>query len=55
MDDMRNTYRILVRKPEGQGQLGRLSHSCEDNIQMGLKETGHENVDWSHLAQSRDE
>jgi hypothetical protein len=55
MDEMRNAYRILVRKPEGQGQLGKHSHSWEDNIQMDLKEAECEDVDWIHLAQDRDE
>jgi len=27
----------------------------EDNINMGLKETGYEDVDWIHLAQDGDQ
>jgi hypothetical protein len=46
---------ILVGKPEGKRHLGRPRRSWEDNIRLGLKETGREIVDWIHLAQVRDE
>jgi hypothetical protein len=49
MDEMRNGYKILVEKTE------RDSSEWEDNIKIGLIETGWENVDWSHLAQDRDQ
>jgi hypothetical protein len=38
--EKRNTYRFLVRKPEGKKSLGRPSHRWEDNIEMCLKEVG---------------
>jgi hypothetical protein len=37
MRAMRNAYKILVRKPEGNGPLGRSRCRYEDNIKMGLK------------------
>jgi hypothetical protein len=55
MGDMRNAYRILVRKPEGDRLLRRPRHRWEDNIRMDLKEIGWECVDWMHLAQERDQ
>jgi hypothetical protein len=35
--EKRDTYRILKRKPEGNKQLGRPRHRCEDNIKMDRK------------------
>jgi hypothetical protein len=35
---MRNAYTVLVRKPKGSNQLGRLKHRWEDNVKMDLKE-----------------
>jgi hypothetical protein len=40
MGDMRSAYKIVVGKPEGRRPLGRNRHRWEDNIRMGLKETG---------------
>jgi hypothetical protein len=34
---MRNVYKVLVRKPEGNIPLGRLRRRWEDNIKMDLK------------------
>ena len=34
----RGVYRILVAKPEGKKQLGRLRRRWEDNIKMDLQE-----------------
>jgi hypothetical protein len=31
-------YRVLVRKPEGKGKLGRLRLRWEDNIKIVLQE-----------------
>jgi hypothetical protein len=52
--EMRNSYRILVVNPEGKRPLGRPRRGCEDNIKMGQREIGWEDVDWIHLAQYRD-
>jgi hypothetical protein len=55
MGEMRNVYRILVRKPKGKRPLRKPRHRCEDNIRMDLTEVGWESVDWIHLAQNRDQ
>jgi hypothetical protein len=34
MGEKRNTYRVLVGKPEGKRQLGRLRHRRKNNIMM---------------------
>jgi hypothetical protein len=39
MGEKRNTYRILVGKPEGKIPLGRPRRRRVDNINIGLKET----------------
>jgi hypothetical protein len=52
MGDIRNTYKILVRKPERIRPCGRFRSRWVD-IKMDLKETGCEDVDWIHLAQDR--
>jgi hypothetical protein len=49
MGQMRNTYKTLVRKPEGEGPIGR------PRRRIYLRETGRENVDWIYLAQFRDQ
>jgi hypothetical protein len=54
MGEMRNTYKILVRKPEGKRPLGRCRHRWEDNIKKDFTEIRWEVVDWVHLAQDRD-
>jgi hypothetical protein len=40
MGEMRNVYKILVRKPEGKRPLGRPGHRWEGNIRIDLKEIG---------------
>jgi hypothetical protein len=45
MGEMRNAYKVLVTKPEGEKLLGRHSHAWEDNIKTGLKEIECEGVD----------
>jgi hypothetical protein len=49
----RNTYRLLVGKPEGKRQLGRPRRKWIDNIKMDLSETGLNVVDWIGLAQDK--
>jgi hypothetical protein len=48
--EMKNVYRFLVGKPEGNRPFWGLRNRWED-ISMNLKETGYEGVDWIHLAQ----
>jgi hypothetical protein len=55
MGEMRNSYKILVRKPEVNRLLGRPERRREDNIKMDVRERGLEVVDWIHLAQDRDD
>jgi hypothetical protein len=49
----KTTYKILVMKPEEKRPLD--SHMCrwEGNINMDLKETGCEDVDWIQLIQDK--
>jgi hypothetical protein len=39
MEEMRNSYKILVTNPVRKTYLGRPRHRWEDNIKMDLKET----------------
>jgi hypothetical protein len=55
MGAMRNTYKILVTRPEGERSHGRPRHRWEDNIRMDLRAIGWEGVDWIHMAQDRDQ
>jgi hypothetical protein len=52
---MRNSYRILVGKPEGKGQLGRPRRRWVNNIKMDLREIGWGGMDWIDLAQDKDQ
>jgi hypothetical protein len=49
----RNTYRLLVRKPEGKRRLGRPRRRWVENIKMDLGEVGWSGADWIALAQDR--
>jgi hypothetical protein len=40
MGEKRGACRVLVGKPEGKRQLGRLRRRWEDNIKMDLQEVG---------------
>jgi hypothetical protein len=55
MGEKRNAYVILVGKPEGKRPLGRPGHRWEDNIKMDLREIGWDGMDWTDLAQDRDQ
>jgi hypothetical protein len=50
-----DAYIISDGKPEGKEPLGRPRRRWEDNIRMGLREIGWEDVDWVHLAEDRDQ
>ena len=54
MGEGRVVHRVLVGKPEGKRQLGRLRRRWEDNIKMDLQEVGGSCGDWMELAQDRD-
>jgi hypothetical protein len=53
MREKRNTYRLLVGKPEGKRLLGRPRRRWVDNISMDLGEVGWGDVDWIGLAKDR--
>jgi hypothetical protein len=55
MREKRNSYRILVRKPEGKRPLRRPRRRWVDNIKMDLREIGWDGVDGTDLAQDRDQ
>jgi hypothetical protein len=50
MGEKRNSYRILVGKPEGKRPLGRPRRRWVDNIKMDLIE-----IEWMDMAQDRDQ
>jgi hypothetical protein len=47
MEAKRNTYRILMGKPEGKRPLGRRRRRWEDNIRM---EIGWGGMEWIYLV-----
>jgi hypothetical protein len=47
----KNSYRILVGKPEGKGPVGRHRNRWEDNIKMNIREMEQDGMDWIDLAQ----
>jgi hypothetical protein len=49
MGEKRNTYRLLVGKPEGKRLLGRPRRRWVDNIRMDLEEVGW-GVMWTRLV-----
>jgi hypothetical protein len=51
---MRNAYRSFVGIPEGNRPLGRIKHSCVDNIKIGFRDIGFGDVNWIYLAQDKD-
>jgi len=50
----RGVYRILMEKPEGKRTLGRDRRTWEDNNKMCLQDVVCGVVDWSKLAQDRE-
>jgi hypothetical protein len=48
--EMRNAYRVLVRKPEAKKPLGRSRRRWEDNINMNLRELGWDGIHWIRLS-----
>jgi hypothetical protein len=53
-EETRNTYRILVGKPEEKRLLGRPRCRWVGNIKLDLREIGLNGVDWIDIAQDRD-
>jgi hypothetical protein len=54
MGEKRNTYMLLMGKPEGRRTLGRPRCRWLNNIRMDLVEVGWCDADWIGLAQDRD-
>jgi hypothetical protein len=54
-EEEENAYRILVEKPEEKRPLGRPRRRWVDNIEKDLRDTVWEGMDWSDLAQDRDQ
>jgi hypothetical protein len=50
-----NEYNILVEKPEGKRPLGRYRCRWMDDIRLDVREIVWDGVDWTHLAQDRDQ
>jgi hypothetical protein len=50
--ELRNSSTILVRRPEGMGQLKRLTRKWNDNIKMELTETECEHKEGIHVVQN---
>jgi hypothetical protein len=50
MGEKRNTYSLLVGKPEGKRPLGRPICRWADNIMMDLAEIGRGGVVWTGLV-----
>jgi hypothetical protein len=54
VEERRDVYRVLVRKPDEKRPLGRPRRRWEDNIKMDLQEVGCRGMDWIKLAQDVD-
>lgn len=48
-DDMKNAYRILIRKYEKMGPLRKSRHRWEDNIKMGEGSCEHSNEPFDRI------
>jgi hypothetical protein len=55
MEENRNECGILVGKPERKRPLRRPRCRWEDNIKMYPREIGQGSMDWTYLAQDRDQ
>jgi hypothetical protein len=53
--EKRNSYRLLVGKPEGKRPLGRPRRKWMENIKMDLRVIGWYGMAWIDLAQGRDQ
>jgi hypothetical protein len=54
VEEMRNAYKILVRKSEGKFSLRKHPCKWENNIEMCLKKVEWKGVNWIHMAQNVD-
>jgi hypothetical protein len=53
MGDMRNSYTLLVRRPEGKRPLGSPRRRWEGNIKLDLTDIEYERVGWNRVSQDR--
>jgi hypothetical protein len=53
MGKKRNAYKVLVRKLEGNRQLGRPRRTWQNDIKMNLRETGWVGMDWIRTTRDR--
>jgi hypothetical protein len=53
--EIRNSYKILVGKPEGKRPLRRRMRTWEDITKMDLTGRQWESVYWKHISQDRDQ
>jgi hypothetical protein len=51
----RNAYRLLMRKPEGTRPVDRSRRRCVDNFKIDLIDIGWVGMDWTDLAQDREQ
>jgi hypothetical protein len=54
MEEIRNTFKTLIGKPEGKRTLGRSRRRWVDNVRIDLRKIGQKDVDWIDLTQERD-
>jgi hypothetical protein len=54
MEEKRNAYRVFLGKPVGKKPV-RCGYMWEDSIKMDLREIGWGGMDWTQLAQDRDQ
>jgi len=52
MGEIRNSFKVLVGKPERQKPLERLGHKWENNNRLDLTEIGLDGLGWFHLIGS---
>ena len=55
MEQIRNTYRVLVGKPECKRTIGRPRRRWKDNIKKDMREVSGDHGDWIALAEDRDQ
>jgi hypothetical protein len=55
IEEKREAYRIFVGNPERKKPLGRPRRKWVDNIKMDLRDIGWSDVDWTDMAQYRDQ
>jgi hypothetical protein len=55
MEETKNAYRLLVGKPEENRSLGGPRCTWVENIKMNVREIGWDVIDWTDLAEDRDQ